>query len=311
MLFKDLIEHKNVSELKNFCRWSGLTNFTQVSQINMEETISKIILSKNGLQELIYLLPKCTYELIEEVSNKKVHLGKANFIAYLSGERALLLTKDADGSIVMPSDVLALFKEINTKELKNEYKIKHHVVSAIKFADAFYGYYSIKELDKLIALNSYAAKAPEGIAYYQNIVGSDMTDEDIFTNLSEAEVDELKKVQADKPYYIPTLKELEEFYTFGYIETPELKRFLNVVAKAINSEESRYFLAFQLQGYLNTRNVRPGSYLTGLIAKFKPLQTLDQKYLAMLYVAAINSMPVIANRGNSADAIKKLEKTNK
>ena len=35
MLFKDLIEHKNVSELKNFCRWSGLTNFTQVSQINM------------------------------------------------------------------------------------------------------------------------------------------------------------------------------------------------------------------------------------------------------------------------------------
>ena len=310
MLIEDLLKGYKKNDLLNFYDYLNIKNKIN-DKDNLIKDIKLKLLDESYLKDILVHLPKVSIDLIEQLisSKVKIYLTKSNYIGYKNAKSLFLIYKDEDGkTLQICNDLLILLKSI-LKRFKEEYKIKHHILICLKYANDFYGVYKGDELDKLIMLNNISYKSDLGKEYLISLVGKNYKDIKL-PKETKFNTMQLMFKQAGKGIYIPTINEMEEYYSCGYISTKEINEFLDLIYSFSKDTVYKYFIARELQKELNLIDSKESNIIVNsIINKFNIKNEENIIALKETYKKAYNSGHMLINKGNTMSVA--LEEKNK
>lgn len=221
VMMESILSFYGKEDLKEIARVHSLSGYSKYKKQDLISFVRRHLLSKNVMQRYFFYLNESEMKMLEEAQG-------ADTSILLDGESPYLLRGGYCGCLEMgkfliPWDVLEAYKENCGEDWKKERKERVCLLYYLNAAAEMYGICPIdtfielyhghmeRDLGEWDILN-FAEEVPDGKKRFQ-ISGRDI----VLADLNQRNVlDDLKKVQGNKPYYIMTEDEVVTLGGEGY-----------------------------------------------------------------------------------------------
>ncbi len=229
MKLRELLENYKLEQLQETVSYLGLITKDNQTKEEYIDLISFYLLNENNFRRLLYILPEESYQKVIDGSVSKV---KSDDIKLFSTLRIYSMGFVYNDELIIPSEYKALFEKFNTKEEREYREKEQYLYACVNFANVFYCVYPFEALKKLININTRlhysnneikerVEDLPEavGLTYVKNI--------DAYVNMhNDYDLEDLLKTQGNVPFFLPTYKQIIEFFESGMLNSPEYDTFM-------------------------------------------------------------------------------------
>ncbi len=215
------LKEYNKESLKTTARYLGITGISTLKKDELVEVIAKKYLEPEVMYYRMSIFDDKAIELFERGFNGTVNVGgdeKAYDIVCMLNE--IEYAAVSKGEYLIPCDVVKVWKKIRTNEFEMYRKRASWVWKCLHFAEELYGICPIEKLLGIVNIKKgISMDEDELIKIFDHfpidMVWSTRIDNLIVSDIYADDIDELKSLrieQADKPFYVPTVEEVEEMF---------------------------------------------------------------------------------------------------
>jgi hypothetical protein len=231
MKLEEILKNYTKEELQITLSYLGLGYEEESDEEGLINDILSYSLNKTNFERILSILPEYSYN---KLINEHVYDIKFNDDLKLYNDlKVYSLGFGTLNELHIADEFVEYIKNLDIEKL-NKYRVKQiWLYQVITFANTFYAAYPLSILEELIKKNtkihlsntelkSRLLYLPEsvGIEYYES--------NQAIVNLSySSELEDIFKKQEQKPFYIPTYKEIVEYFNNGFITNVQYDLLVN------------------------------------------------------------------------------------
>lgn len=312
-----LIKHKlmeyDKQSLKTFASDLGLSKLSQLNKSQLADLISEKLTDPEVMFYRMSILDDAMLGFFEKVLDGPCFFTEDDieYAAILNELEVAVLSKH---EIVIPKDIVATWKQVDTPEFHQYRKKASWVWKCVNWAEEMYGITPIEIM--LQVINAKSGMDMTGLEFDEMFFNFPV-DQTFSLNFSshivgmeylsnKEKLDYIKRMQADKEYYIPTVAEVEELYEeMALISSKAYKdmhKFL-IREASMDPEEAKYLLC-DLWRALSIE-----ADWHGVMQEFADNIVFDSedaiRKFAPLYMALSNDTRMLINRGHKPSELHK------
>ena len=256
MLLKEyLSEDFTKDQLIDFARMYDIKNYSGLRKAELIEKIAKDFCNEKIIRNRVAALSEEQLELFRKAGKEGMIVPEYDVIYALWLEKCWLGSFDElTDKFYIFEDVAEVFSKIDNKDFKAEHSKKGWLVKCLGFVSQYYGVAPVEVIFKIFnqkvkcsieEMTTLISEIPidmSGVAYltmYELGLTDWPKDHPLYSKyglvvdlelIEYEEFDELLDYQMDKEFYIPSVKQVDDLYKYGYetgsLEYKRLKSFL-------------------------------------------------------------------------------------
>ena len=305
-----LIKHKlmeyDKQSLKDFASDLGLSKLSQLNKSQLVDLLSEKITDPEVMFYRMSILDDAMLGFFEKVLDGLCSFteDEMEYATVLNEMEVAILRKY---EIVIPKDIVATWKQVDTPKFREYQKKASWVWKCVSWAEEMYGITPIEIMLKVINVKSgmditesefdemffnFPADQLFSLNFSSHIVGMEYLS-------NKEKFDYVKRQQADKEYYIPTVAEVEELYEeLALISSKAYKDMHAFLIReaSMDPEEAKYMLCDLWMA------ISEGADWHSVMQSFADNIVFDSedaiKKFASLYMALSNDTRMLINRGH-------------
>lgn len=239
MLLKELLHHYNKFAIYSFANNVLLLN--KISKLNKKdliEVVSNYLLEENNLKELLVTLDDKNIKNLHKACLNSFKVSEDNICEYHQIISIFCATVNKDMYLEIPQDIKEVFLKIYKDDYINEQRNKNWILQCLKFAEGFYLFTPVKEFVKLVKKNKFFTNYNKEeimdlyFSLFEGLRSSfyDKSSETIINYVENEEYYEyIFNEQDDKPFYIPSKREIEYWFGNGFFDNIYYQNMLDIL----------------------------------------------------------------------------------
>ena len=311
MQLKELLFIHRKDELYDYA--SDRLFLSKISKLNKKELINVLndhMLKEDTMKAMLYILDNESMKIFIRACNNKIDMKDISF--HHANKIALTFygVINDEGYLEIPTDVKELFSKIYKEEYIQEQRKVNWMIQCLHFANRLYYVYPIDILVKLLKKTNYYSENEKEIMEYFNKIdplyrGAVYIDEEkvLFNFLVDPEKIEQTLIEQDeKPFYIPTKKEIEEFYLKQYIDNIHYQNYFDEFENIEMLEElDKMELFIKISRGENANDI-----LVEELDKIDIESEEEAQYYMSLLQELFNNTRMVSNRGYKPSELRKM-----
>ena len=303
MTLKEILSHYDKESLKHIAEGQNIVLRSRDTKAIMIEKIHEYISAPTVMENYFLCIDNEEWKALKKVRHTTttfIDMEEMDFPVLYAG--AYIAYADGLG-IVIPDEIKEYFDKTNNMEFTQRRRRRYWLLQCINAAVVLYG---IAPISTLVPLFNRRKKYKSNIQEIRqeihqipaNIIDGLLRDDTLYALDLWPDDRGLLKAQGDKPFYIPTVKEIEELDASPLITSDYVANLLRFIdAHSEMDVIDQYQLLISVQNFL--RNDYRMQYVVDTISEFGvSLKSEDDVHLlATILMTLSNHTRKVANRG--------------
>ena len=221
MKLEEILKNYTKEELQTSLTYLGLFFNEQDDEKALQNMIKSYLLDSDNVRKIFEIIPTYSFEKIFKEGKYEASFNED--IRFYNEIRVYSLGFGDSKKVELPLELIEAAKAQNLNQLLKDREKQLWVYSCVNFANTFYGIYNFDVLEKLIIQNTriHLSKTELKTRFLdlpQSVACEYFDQANMIVNRTYG--DQIKDIldkQGNKPFYIPSYKEINEFFLNGYI----------------------------------------------------------------------------------------------
>lgn len=288
MTLEQILSLKTLTELKNGLKIYGINEEID-RKIDLIKKLKDIILNDDYFLLTLIRLTDKERKMIKNGLNKKIEITRNN-IANIININNYLISLIDDNKLIIAEEVVKKYVLIEQdKTLIGKIKYLNYLSQITAFCSNFYGIFNLNDIYNLLILNADYKDYPlnlfsKDLIEFNDALNYFKLDNNYFiSNIAVSYgIDKLKDEQQNILKYIPSLKEVNDYYTNHYLNNDTLSLFKKMALKEHNLLDTEYFIRALYSACMYSDNNDDAVSLIKTFFTFKEENSIND--IAELYV---------------------------